>query len=213
AEILQLEGRLKPERAVHVAAQVCRALGTAHESSITHRDLKPENIVLIFHDGDLDFVKVVDFGICKHTDDGANTTSPGLIIGAPDYMAPEQAAGAEANEGSDIYALGCVLFEMLTGRVPYRGRNAIDVLMKKGAQDAPRVSESVGDVPETLSDVVAWCLARRPEDRPESMRALELDLMRSIDPDASQSIRARRVLGETSGRTPAAGINAAIVEA
>ncbi len=210
AEILKIEGVLKPERAVHVAAQVCRALGTAHESSITHRDLKPENIVLIFHDGDLDFVKVVDFGICKHTDDGA-TTSSGQIIGAPDYMAPEQAAGAEANEASDIYALGCVLFEMLTGRVPYRGRNAIDVLMKKGASDAPRVTELQRALPEALADVVAWCLSRRPEDRPESMRALELDLMRSIDPHASQSVRAR--LAEASARTPASPINTALVEA
>ncbi|MCA9637481.1 MAG: serine/threonine protein kinase, partial [Myxococcales bacterium] len=179
AAIIREEGRLSPSRAVHVASQVCRALGTAHEHGLIHRDLKPESIVLTTHEGDLDFVKVVDFGICKQVDSEGSASSPDLIIGTPDYMAPEQAAGAEANAASDIYALGCILFEMLAGQKPFSGRNSMDVLKQKGSRDAPRVTAVAGDVPDALAEVIASCLARRPEDRPESMRVLELELMRA----------------------------------
>jgi serine/threonine protein kinase len=191
AAIIQEEGRISAGRAVHVASQVCRALGTAHESGIIHRDFKPSNIVLVALEGDLDFVKVVDFGICSHVDSEPTATSSQqeLIIGSPDYMAPEQAAGAEANPASDIYALGSVLFEMLTGRLPYKGRNAIDVLIQKGARDAPRINELVADVPQGLADVVARCLSRRPEERPPSMRVLEVDLLRALDSPASRPVK------------------------
>lgn len=191
ATIIQEEGRISPGRAVHVASQVCRALGTAHESGIIHRDFKPSNIVLVAQEGDLDFVKVVDFGICSHVDSEPSTTSSQqeLIIGSPDYMAPEQAAGAEANPASDIYALGSVLFEMLTGRLAYKGRNAIDVLIQKGARDASRVTDFAPDVPEGLADVIAACLSRRPEDRPSSMRVLEVDLLRALDSKAPRPVK------------------------
>ncbi len=191
AAIIQEEGRLSAGRAVHVASQVCRALGTAHESGIIHRDFKPSNIVLVALEGDLDFVKVVDFGICAHVDSEptASSSQQELIIGSPDYMAPEQAAGAEANPASDIYALGSVLFEMVTGRLPYKGRNAIDVLIQKGARDAPRVNDLVSDVPEGLAEVVARCLSRRPEERPPSMRVLEVDLLRALDSPTSRPVK------------------------
>ena len=185
AAILGDELRLSPSRAVHVATQICRALGTAHENGIIHRDLKPESVVLIAHEGDLDFVKVVDFGICKHVPSEAG--AGGLIIGTPDYMAPELATGVEANVASDVYALGTILFEMLTGGRPFAGRSAIEVLKKKGAQEPPRADQGHPEIPRALAEVVARCMARRPEDRPESMRVLELDLMRSIDP-ASRAI-------------------------
>lgn len=191
ATIIQEEGRISPGRAVHVASQVCRALGTAHESGIIHRDFKPSNIVLVAQEGDLDFVKVVDFGICSHVDSEPSTTTSQqeLIIGSPDYMAPEQAAGAEANPASDIYALGSVLFEMLTGRLAYKGRNAIDVLIQKGARDAARVTDYAPDVPEGLADVIAACLSRRPEDRPSSMRVLEVELLRALDSKAPRPVK------------------------
>ncbi|MEZ4452073.1 MAG: protein kinase [Nannocystaceae bacterium] len=191
AAVLREEGRLSQARAVHIATQVCRALAAAHEAGIIHRDLKPESIVLTAHEGDLDFVKLVDFGICKQVDSGGTASQPGMIIGTPDYMAPEQAAGAEANAASDIYALGCVLFEMLTGQRPYQGRSSLDVLMQKRSKDAPRLANLAPELGMALSDVVARCLARRPEDRPESMRELEYELMTA----AEQSVRPR---GESS---------------
>jgi len=195
ANIVRDEGKLSPSRAVHIASQVCRALATAHEHGLIHRDLKPESVVLVAHEGDLDFVKVVDFGICKQVDSEGTASSPGTIIGTPDYMAPEQAAGAEANAASDIYALGCIVFEMLTSQRPFSGRNSMDVLRQKGTTDAPRVDALDGNIPGSHADVIAKCLARRPEDRPESMRHLELELM------GAQEL-ADRGRGESSGFSP-----------
>lgn len=191
ATIIQEEGKLSPGRAVHVASQVCRALGTAHEADIIHRDFKPANVVLVAQEGDLDFVKVVDFGIVSHVDSEPSSTvsQQEIIVGSPEYMAPEQAAGAEASPASDIYALGVVLYEMLTGQQPYKGRNAIDVLIQKGAHDAARVTDIQPDVPEGLADIVAWCLARKPEDRPTSMRTLEVDLLRALDTAVARPVR------------------------
>src|SRR5690606_34926850 len=96
---------------------------------------------LISRGNDPDFVKVLDFGICKHKNADSSTTSPGLVMGSPDYMAPEQGAGLEATAAADVYAVGCILFEMLTSRLPFQGRNAVDVLMQKGSRKAPRATE------------------------------------------------------------------------
>ena len=181
AAVLADEGRLSPSRAVHVGSQICRALGSAHENGIIHRDLKPESVMLVAHEGDLDVVKVVDFGICKHVA-GDGGAAGSLIIGTPDYMAPELATGVEATAASDIYALGTILFEMLGGARPFTGKTALEVLRQKGAQEPPRVDASHPEIPRPLAEVVARCMARRPEDRPESMRVLELELMRAIDP-------------------------------
>lgn len=176
------EGKISPGRAVHIMSQVCRALGTAHEMGIVHRDLKPSNIVLVTQDGELDFVKVLDFGICSHIDSETSAkTDVDKLVGSPDYMAPEQAAGAEAKPESDIYALGTVLYEILTGKLPYSGRNAIDLLMKKGREPAPRVDELVREIPEALADLVAQCIAPRVEERVGSMRILEVELLKSLD--------------------------------
>ena len=195
ANIIREEGKLSPSRAVHIGTQVCRALATAHEHSLIHRDLKPESITLVAHEGDLDFVKVVDFGICKQVDSEGTASSPGTIIGTPDYMAPEQAAGAEANAASDIYALGCILFEMLSGKRPFTGRNSMDVLRQKGTREAPRADTIDGTIPGPHADVIAKCLARTPEGRPESMRHLELELMRAQE-------LADRGRSESSGFSP-----------
>ncbi|MCA9685057.1 MAG: serine/threonine protein kinase, partial [Myxococcales bacterium] len=165
--VIRQSGPLAIRRAVHIARQICKALAAAHDAGIIHRDLKSENVVLTVRGGDPDFVKVLDFGICKQVDAASSSqTTPGMVMGSPDYMAPEQAAGAAANIKSDIYALGTILFEMLAGRLPFTGRNAIDVLMKKGAGPAPEVTELRPDVPPPLAAVVSRCLARELDDRP-----------------------------------------------
>ena len=183
---IRQSGPLAVRRAVHIGRQICRALAAAHEAGIIHRDLKSENVVLTVKGSDPDFVKVLDFGICKQIDTASSSqTTPGMVMGSPDYMAPEQAAGAAADAKSDIYALGTILFEMLTGRLPFTGRNAIDVLMKKGGHPAPRVTELRPEVPGPLADVVAHCLARDLGQRPESMKALEYELTRALEGRAS----------------------------
>ncbi|WP_181233665.1 serine/threonine-protein kinase [Enhygromyxa salina] len=186
ATVIRQSGPLAMRRAVHVGRQICRALSAAHEAGIIHRDLKSENVVLIVKGSDPDFVKVLDFGICKHINSiNPSQTSPGMVMGSPAYMAPEQAAGAAADVKSDIYALGTILFEMLTGHLPFTGRNAIAVLMKKGSDPAPSVAEDRPEVPAPLVEVVARCLDLELERRPDSMKALEYELTRAIEGRAS----------------------------
>ncbi|MCY1007546.1 serine/threonine-protein kinase [Nannocystis pusilla] len=204
--VLDEEKRISAGRAVHIASQVCRALGTAHDMGIIHRDLKPSNIVLVTQDGELDVVKVLDFGVCSHMDsERSGVSTIDKLVGSTAYMAPEQAAGEEADPVSDIYALGTVLFEMLTGRLPYTGRNDYDIMMKKGRQEAPRVDELVRDVPAALADLVSRCLAPRPENRIRSMRVLEVDLLRSLDAPAAP--RAARSGGDLSERSAATSLS------
>lgn len=184
-EAIKREGPFAVRRAVHIARQICQALSAAHAAGIIHRDLKSENIILTPRGKDPDFVKVLDFGICKQMDGESETTSPGLIMGSPDYMAPEQGAGLDATIASDIYALGCILFEMLAGRMPFQGRNAVDVLMQKGARDADTVTVYRPEVPTPVASAIGRCLKRQPGDRPPSMRSLEYELTRAIDGRAS----------------------------
>ncbi len=169
ATVIREEGKLSPSRAVHIGTQVCRALATAHEHSLIHRDLKPESVTLVAHEGDLDFVKVVDFGICKQVDSEGTASSPGTIIGTPDYMAPEQAAGAEANGASDIYALGCILFEMATGRPPYDAATPLGLLHQHRKAPIP-------PLPDTLSPglrrLIERLLAKSPGERPQAAEAV-----------------------------------------
>ncbi len=181
-EVVETEGPLAVRRAVHIARQICRAVAAAHEVSIIHRDLKSDNVILTMQGKDPDFVKVLDFGICKTGGSGdSGQTSPGVVMGSPDYMAPEQGAGLEATVASDVYAIGCIVYEMLAGCLPFKGRNAIDVLMQKGAREADRVTEHRPEVPAALADVLARCLMRSAIDRPPSMRALEYELTRAVD--------------------------------
>ena len=199
ARVVAAEGPLAVRRAVHITRQICRALAAAHEAGIIHRDLKSENVILIQRGNDPDFVKVLDFGICKHMNADSSTTSPGLVMGSPDYMAPEQGAGLEATAAADVYAVGCILFEMLTSRLPFQGRNAVDVLMQKGSKRAPRATDLRAEIPEALADVIARCLERQPSDRPPSMRSLEYELTRAIDGRAS-AVAAVLGLGEGTSR-------------
>lgn len=186
SEAIERDGPLAVRRSVHVARQICRALGAAHAAGIIHRDLKSENIYLIARGRDPDFVKVLDFGICKQLGaENTNQTSPGLVLGSPGYMAPEQGSIGETSVATDIYAVGTILYEILTGELPFDGRNHIDLLMKKATEDAPSVATLRPEVPEALATVVARCLARRPADRPPSMRALEYELTRAVDGRAS----------------------------
>ena len=196
---IENEGPLAVRRAVHIARQVSRALAAAHTAGIIHRDLKSENIILTTRGKDPDFVKVLDFGICKQENADGKTTSPGLIMGSPDYMAPEQGAGLDATVASDVYAVGCIMFEMLTGKLPFSGRNAVDVLMQKGAREASRVTELRPEIPEALADVIGRCLRRASDERPPSMRSLEYELTRAVDGRAT-AVAAVLGIGEGEGR-------------
>src|SRR4029078_10064045 len=148
------EDALDAARALRIASQICRALAAAHAAGIIHRDLKPDNIFLTLLDGNTDFVKVLDFGIAKTTEAEEarerRLTSPGMAMGTPEYMAPEQAAGRPAHTRRDVYALGAILYEMLTGVPPYQGENFMEILTKKATLDPSPASHLRSTVPETV---------------------------------------------------------------
>ncbi len=185
-ELIYREGKLDIRRTLHIAAQICRALQAAHEVNVIHRDLKPENVLILTRDGQRDFVKVLDFGIAKsgtdeldkdsHGDLQRKLTHPGMTMGTPEYMAPEQAAGRPADPRSDVYAAGGLLYEMLTGKAPYEGANFMEILHKKATSLPPPISTSRPDVPEALEKLIMSALAKEPNDRPRSMDELGREL-------------------------------------
>jgi serine/threonine-protein kinase len=156
------EGRLPVEAALDLAAQVASALDYAHRHGIIHRDIKPANILLVE-----DQAQVADFGIALGMRDSTSRlTSTGLALGTPEYMSPEQAAGAaEVDARSDVYALGCVLFEMLTGRPPFTGISAQAVVAQIITSEPPLVSSLRPDIPLVLDGIVGRALARDPDRR------------------------------------------------
>ena len=170
--------KMKADRVVHIGKQLCRALGAAHDAGIVHRDLKPENVYLIRRNGDDNFVKVLDFGIAKVADSGTRLTRAGEVFGTPHYMSPEQSGGKEVDHRTDIYALGVMFYEMLTGQVPFDADNMMGILTKHMYEDPipPTVREPM--IPDGLEAVVLKCLAKDRQHRYQSMAELKVDLDR-----------------------------------
>lgn len=171
AELLAREGALAPERALHIAIQINSALIAAHAEGIVHRDLKPDNVMLVRTDDPEDFVKVLDFGIAKmNAEDGKEgITRAGLVFGTPEYMSPEQAKGHEADDRSDLYGVGMLLYEMLAGRSPFREDDLTAMLTAQIVDPPPPLPDTV---PESLVMLVMALLEKDPENRPAS--AIEL---------------------------------------
>ncbi|HXI55905.1 MAG TPA: protein kinase, partial [Polyangia bacterium] len=189
-ELIFREKRLDVARALGITAQVCRALQAAHDVSVIHRDLKPENVLILPRDGQKDFVKVLDFGIAKspERDDkdsqgqsARRLTHPGMTMGTPEYMAPEQAAGKPADPRSDIYAVGGILYEMLSGNPPYDGANFMEILHKKASQSPAPLASLRPDVPPEIEALIMRTLARDPAERPQSMVELEQEIQRLLN--------------------------------
>jgi serine/threonine protein kinase len=201
--LIHREGPLAALRVLHITEQVCEALQAAHDVGVIHRDLKPENILLLGQGGanrsstsgtnpgvDLreasEFVKVLDFGIAKTADiedqpkRGKRLTRPGVAMGTPEYMAPEQAAGHPADPRSDIYAVGSIMYEMLSGKAPYEGDNVMEVLHKKANEPPPPLDELRPGVPPAMVALVERAMARSPDDRPQSMADMAYEI-RSIE--------------------------------
>jgi len=173
ASLVEL-GPLPIKRAVHIARQICSALGAAHDKGIVHRDLKPENVFLIERNGDPDFVKVLDFGISKmHSSGTDNLTRTGMAMGTPSYMSPEQAQGAKnLDHRTDIWALGVILYEMLAARRPFDADSYPLLLMNIVATDPDPVIWYRKDLPPALGDLVMKCLEKEQDARVLTMRDL-----------------------------------------
>ncbi|HEX2026312.1 MAG TPA: Stk1 family PASTA domain-containing Ser/Thr kinase [Actinomycetota bacterium] len=173
-DVIRQDGPLLPERASEIAGSVARALASAHEGGLVHRDIKPGNIMLT-RDGE---VKVMDFGIAR-TSTGDTLTQTAAILGTASYLSPEQAQGATVDARSDIYSLGCVLYEMLTGRAPFTGDSPVSIAYKHVREDPVPPSHLNGDVPEELEAVVMKSMAKNPDNRYQTAEEMREDLDRA----------------------------------
>ena len=164
-------GPLPPGRVVDLALQICGGLEHAHSSGLVHRDIKPGNL-LLRKDGT---VKIADFGIARAAQ-ATKLTQIGSVLGTAAYLAPEQAAGEQVTAAADIYSLGCVLFELLTGRTPYVFETLPELVVKQRDEPITPIRELRADVPTELEAAVMHCLARGPEFRPRSAAELAQEL-------------------------------------
>jgi serine/threonine-protein kinase len=174
--LVEKSGPLPPERAIHVLRQACHSLAEAHARGLVHRDIKPANIYLCRQGLELDFVKVLDFGLVKHTAAGPTgdprLTQEGQISGTPTYMAPEAAVGEGDIDGrADLYALGCVAYWLLTGRNVFPGDTALKQIVAH-MSEPPSPPSRCSTVPAALDDLVLRCLAKKPADRPQTAEDL-----------------------------------------
>ncbi|MEM9193027.1 MAG: serine/threonine-protein kinase [Myxococcota bacterium] len=189
ANVLAREGTVTADRAVHLVLQCCKALGAAHAKGIVHRDMKPENIFLVKRDVQDDFVKIVDFGIAKMSDietegaPGRKLTKTGMIFGTPEYMSPEQAAGKPLDHRVDVYALAVILFEVLTGRVPFVGDTFMGILTQHMFEEVPALRAINPNVkcPEDLELVIFKGLAKDPDERYQTMEEFARAINAAMD--------------------------------
>jgi eukaryotic-like serine/threonine-protein kinase len=188
SEILKTEGRLMPERAAEIAEAVAAALSFAHEQGIVHRDIKPANI-MITSSGE---VKVMDFGIARALTSGDTLTQTATVLGTATYLSPEQAQGEPVDARSDIYSLGVVLYEMLTGQPPFAGDSAVSVAYKHVREEPPLPSKLEPAVPAALQAVTMKALAKNPDNRYQSAEEMRADLHRAR---LGQRVLATPVLG------------------
>ncbi len=168
ATLLRDRERLRPTLCADIVVQIAQGLGAAHTAGVVHRDLKPENVILMETRPGRYHARLLDFGIAKRLDDdGPRLTQAGMVYGTPEYMAPEQARGKEVDGRSDIYALGVLFYELLTGGPPFAGSDKLRI-MNQQAHDAPeRPSERIteGTIPPAIEDIVMRCLSKDPDDR------------------------------------------------
>ena len=171
--LIKKMGALSPGQTLSLAKQICAGLNEAHRLGVIHRDLKPQNI-MIDEEGN---ARIMDFGIARSTED-KSITGAGVMIGTPDYMSPEQVDGKEAEQRSDIYSLGIILYEMVTGRVPFEGDTALSIAVKHKTEIPKSPQEFNTQVPDALSQLILRCLEKPKEHRYQNTEELAEDLGR-----------------------------------
>jgi serine/threonine-protein kinase len=182
-DVLAHEAPLDVARAVSIMLQISSAVGAAHDAGIIHRDLKPANIFIVQRKDAPPFVKVLDFGIAKlaaealdDDDDPQTLTQVGAMIGTPRYMSPEQCDGAHLTPAADVYSLGIILYEMLTGTTPFNGTSPLAIAIKHSSHVPRSPREFVATIPVALEEVVLHTLEKKPEARPKDAEAFRREL-------------------------------------
>jgi serine/threonine-protein kinase len=187
SQVIKENGQVGVDRAINILVQSCEALDHAHKNGVIHRDLKPANIMLITAEDQADFVKVVDFGVAKVMQPGVSQeaqslTQAGEVCGSPVYMSPEQCLGKELDNRSDIYSMGVLIYETLTGKLPFLGKNMVETMQMHVQETPKRFTEVRPDlfIPERVEAVVLKALGKDPELRPQTMGELANDLRMAI---------------------------------
>lgn len=182
-------GPMPLNRVLHIAIQIVQGLARAHDLGVIHRDIKPENIYLVTHKHDSEFVKLLDFGVARLARD-MHITTRGTVIGTPEYMSPEQMRGGEVTASTDLYSVGCVLFEMLTGRIPFSGPETTRIL-RQMTEPPPVPSHLVNSIPPDVDELVLKLLQKKPQQRHRDAHHLMEDLQNlsiSLPDSVQQSI-------------------------
>jgi serine/threonine-protein kinase len=199
AQLIRTHGPIPWARAKPILLQICRALGAAHSKGVIHRDMKPENIYLIEREGRSDFVKLLDFGIAKMSasDRESRLTRTGMIFGTPEYMSPEQAQGNKPDHRVDVYAVGVIMYEMLTGRVPFKADTFMGILTKHIFEQPLPPSQMNPDVviPVEAERIVLKAMDKEREQRFQSMAEMAAAI-------TSASGRVTRPTGDISTADP-----------
>ena len=195
AQRLKRSGRLQPDEALHVLSEVASALDAAHGAGVVHRDLKPQNIFLSGEEPQR--VTLLDFGLARMAgDDRRLRTGSGVLVGTPAYMSPEQCAGVEVDRRTDIYTLGVVAFELLTGRTPFLGSGAGPLVAQHLTATPPRPTELAPDLPAAVDGVFARWLDKEPDARPGTASAAIGALAAALEPASTTTQpRDRRAWG------------------
>src|SRR4051794_16953528 len=192
--LLHTNRRLDPARVGRLLHQVCEVLQAAHAEGIIHRDLKPANLMVVDPDSPYELIKVMDFGLAKllGPEAKARVTNHEFAVGTPGYMCPEQAKGEEMDHRGDLYSVGVILFELLTGQLPFSGRSTMDVLLAHATEEPPSFAKLgvLGLVPPAIERVVQRCLAKDPNLRPNHARELSEEYTEALDNSQARATRA-----------------------
>ncbi len=200
ATVLKKTAKLELQRAIDLFLQICEGLEAAHSQGLIHRDLKPSNIIIDKSESGIERAHLVDFGIAKIVASSGDTlstlTASGDFLGTPTYMSPEQCLGKNVDNRTDIYALGCMFFEAVSGSSPYAGSSPVEVIAKKMSEQSP-VLQQAPTVSPALSMIVACCMASDPASRYESVSALKSDLIALSEDREPKQAMAKFGLGKT----------------
>ncbi|HEY5281773.1 MAG TPA: serine/threonine-protein kinase, partial [Polyangia bacterium] len=199
-QVLVREGKLPLGRMLAIARQLCAAMDAAHSEGVAHRDMKPQNVML----GKDDLVFVTDFGLAKSVGDVNGMTQSGEMLGTPRYMAPEQVEAKNVDGRTDIYALGLIFYEMLTGDVPFSAETTLQLMYKRANETPPAPKTVAFEIPDWLNDIVMKCLERDPANRYQSAREILDDIDAQRKPPVSP-VDESRVAVSTTPPAPDAG--------